>query len=337
MLVRFNRKAASISIQKKKKKDQIEEEDVPLVIFTGWLDKILTPNMMGPDYRSRDIKKRITPQHASHVFSFELSREVLDKTNWVIPEEASLTTTAELNCDIYPLHSFAENASFSGDIYVVEGELTLHNGNLFNGKWQYNKGKHLYEVCGFYLSECWMTSSLKNSSAYQLMGDPSPATTDLSTPYQSGLEWNFDGWLTGGNGLESTTPTPMQEGGWTWNNLQEAIAVEGLDILNNTESSRPSWGLRIYPIPYEKDMAIPDIATGDLTFRFTWIWGVPDAVDNSTGRYYMNVNLTPQYLWHRAVLPEKKVETDYIMPEGDRSHTFMLIPPCRTEGQRVNM
>lgn len=344
-LVSFNKKAASMSVQKGKKKDKIEEEDVPLVIFTGWLDKILTPNMMGPDYRSREIKKRFAPQHVSHVFSLELSREVLEQTNWAIPEDASLSTTAEFNCDIYPIHSFTDNASFSGDIYAVEAELIIHNGNLFNGKWQYNRGNNLYEVCGFYLSECSMNAnlmekesgSLKKSTTHQLMGGPTPATTEVSSPYQSGLEWSFDGWITGGNGLESATPTPLQEGGWTWNNVQDPIAAEGLDILNSSEGGKPSWELRISPLPSERDMAISESATGDLTFHCTWIWGVPQAVDDSADRYYMSVNLIPSYLWHCSLMPQKKIETAIISAGGDSSHTFMIIPPSRVEGQRVNM
>ncbi len=345
-LVSFNRKASSISIQKGKQKDGIDEEEVPLVIFTNWLDKLLKPNALtGTDLKSRDIKKRFAPQHVSHVFPLELSREVLEQTNWAVPDDASLTTTAEFNCDIYPIHSFADNDSFSGDIYAVEAELTIHNGNLFNGKWQYNRGNHLYEVCGFYLSECWMAAnlmekengSLKNSTTHQLMGGPTPATTETSAPYQSGFEWNFDGWITGGNGLESPTPTPLQEGGWTWNNVQEPTAVEGLDILNNSEGGTPSWGLRIYTLPEKRDMQIPAISTGDLTFHCTWIWGVPQAVDDSTDRYYMNVNLIPRYLWHWSLMPENKIETSDISAGGDSSHTFMIIPPSRVDGQRINM
>ncbi len=340
-LVSFNRKACSMSIQKGKQKDGIDEEEIPLVILSGWIDKWLSPTLMGPDFRSRDIKKRISPQHVSHVFTFDLPREVLEKKNWVIPESASLSTTAEFNCDIYQLHSFADNASFSGDIYAVEAELTLHNGNLYNGKWQYNKGKHLYEVCGFYLSECWMNADLMekngnslNVSTSKLIGGPAPAATDVSTPYQSGFEWSFDGWLTGGNGLESSTPTPLQEGGWTWNNTKENEAIKCLGIKNE---GKVSWGLTLYDLPFNRDIVIPDAATGDLTFHCTWIWGVPQAADESTDYYYMNVNLIPSYMWHWSLMPENKIETDFITPGGDTSHTFMLIPPSRVDGQRVNM
>lgn len=342
-MISFNSKASSISIQKGKEIDGIDEEEVPLVIFTGWLDKIFSTTLMGPDFRSRDIKKRISPQHVSHVFRLDLPLEVLEKTKWVIPEDASLSTTAELNCDIYQLHSFADNVSFSGDIYAVEAEITIHNGNLYNGRWQYSRGKYLYEVCGFYLSECWMTAALqekenrdlKNSTIHQFVGGPAPATTDVSTHYQSGFEWSFDGWLSGGNGLESSTPIPLQEGGWTWNNLNEISDVKCLDILNDSKNGISSWGLRIYPLPNERESRIPDIATGDLTFHCSWIWAVPQAKDDSIDRYYMKVNIIPKYLWHRSLQQSNKIETDYIYPSVDNSCTFMLIPPSRKEGQRI--
>ena len=139
-LISFNRKAVSISIQKKKthkEEEPIEEDEVPLVIFKGWLDGILTPNLKGPDFRSKDIKKRFAPQRVSHVFPVDIPSETVKEIGWGVPENVSLSTTAEFNCDIYPLHSFADNASFSGDIYAVEAVLTIHNGNLYNGRWQY--------------------------------------------------------------------------------------------------------------------------------------------------------------------------------------------------------
>ncbi len=341
-LVSFNRKASSMSIHKRYQGEDIEEEEVPLVIFTGWLDKLLSPNLKGPDLRSRDIKKRFTPQHVSHVFSFDLPREILDKTNWVVPEEASLSTTAEFNCDIYPLHSFADNASFSGDIYAVEAEITLHNGNLYNGRWQYNRGNHLYEVCGFYLGECWTRARLMEKDGSEMKGvanaklalNPAPAPTDPSTPYQSGFEWSFDGWLTGGNGLESATPTPLQEGGWTWNNAKENEAIEGLEIKTD-DPSRPHWGLVFCNLPYNVRIPITEGAIGDLTFRCSWIWEVPQAADDSTDRYYMSMDLFPRYLWHWSLMPQNEITIDYIFPRGENTHTFMLIPPSRKEGQRI--
>lgn len=345
-LISFNRKAASMTVGKNRRSTEIiiEEDDVPLVIFTGWLDKLLTPNLKGPDFRSKDIKKRFTPQHVSHVFTIDLPKEVLEKTNWAIPENASLSTTAEFSCDVYPLHSFAENASFSGDLYAVEATLTLHNGNLYNGRWQYtkNNGAWLYEVCGFYLSECALGAKLLEkgnkglaySTGHLLAGGPAPASASGTNSYQSGFEWNFDGWLTGGNGLESATPTPIQQGGWTWNNLADN-AAEDLKIETSTDEGNPSWVLGIENLPFNESTPVPDLATGDLTFHFSWIWAVPQAVDNSTERYYMNINLFTSYMWNWTLVHEKKFEKDNVMQRGDCSNTFLLIPPSRSEGQRI--
>ena len=341
-LVSFNKKAISMSIQKQKthkEEDPIEEDEVPMLIFTGWLDGILTPNLKGPDFRSRDIKKRFEPQRVSHVFPIELPREILKRNNWPLPEKVSLSTTAELKCDIYPMHSFADNASLTGDLYVVEAELTIHNGNLYNGRWQYNRMAGLFEVCGFYLSNLDLRASLlgkgnnglENNVNHQVVGDPAPVSTPASTSYQSGFEWKFDGWLTGGNGLESATPTPLQEGGWTWNNLSENSAT-GIKV---EKGENLSWGLQVDGLPFDRNTPIPDLATGDLTFRCSWIWGVPQATDDSTERYYMGFDIYPVYYWHWSCLPDNKIESDYIMPSGDNSVRFMLIPPSRTEGQRI--
>ncbi len=343
-LVSFNKKASSITLQKREKVTDVtppDEEEVPLVIFTGWLDNILAPNFHGTDFRSKDIKKRFAPQHVSHVFTIDLPLEEMEKSNWVLPEKASLSTTAEFKCDVYPLHSFAENAAFTGDLYVVEADLTIHNGNLYNGLWQYtkNNGAWLYKVCGLYLSDCEFGAKLleksnqgmSTSSMHRIAGGPAPASGTSSL--QTGFEWNFDGWLTGGNGLESAVPTPMQEGGWTWNN-QASADIAGLKVDTSSDNGNPTWILSIEGLPDKKNTAVPDIATGDLTFHCSWIWAVPQAVDNSTQRYYMNVGLNMNYMLNQTSEHENKFEKGLINM-GDCSHSFMLIPPSRAEGQRI--
>ena len=334
-LISFNKKAVSISVQKKNKGEEIGEDEVPLVIFTGWLDDILQTTLKGNDFKSRDIKKRIAPQRVSHVFPIEISSEAIGTSGWGVPENVSLSTTAELKCDVYQMHSFADNASFNGDMYVVEAELTIHNGNLYNGRWQYSQGGHLYESKGFCLSECGVAVSLHeriaeglaHSGTHTMMGGPAPVSTATSSPLQTGFEWGFDGWISGGNGLESATPIPLQEGGWTWNNMvEEAPASFGINL--QTEGGDALWTLTV---PEDGNMD-----SGDLTFHCSWVWGVPQATDDSTGRYYMQVGLNPVYLLTRKLVSGSRTES-MDMPAEVPSARFMLIPPSRVEGQRVNM
>ena len=343
-LVSFNRKAVSISILKKntrREEEPIEEDEVPLVIFTGWLDDILKTTLKGPDYRSKDIRKRFASQRVSHVFPIDIPVEQVKEIGWGIPENVSLHTTAELKCDVYPMHSFADNASFTGDLYAVEAELTIHNGNLYNGRWQYSQGDNLYESYGFYLSDCGLAVSmhervaagLAHSGSHKFAAGPAPVSTAPSSPLQTGFEWNFDGWLTGGNGLESSTPTPLQEGGWTWNNLA-AGDPSVLDIKTMTEEGDVLWTLAVDGLPEERGGAVPSAASGDLTFRCSWIWSVPQATDESDGRYYMQVIMNPLYRWTRAVLPGSRIESKELTPDVS-SACFMLIPPSRVEGQRI--
>lgn len=336
-LVSFNRKAVSISIQKKKthkEEDPIEEDEVPLVIFTGWLDDVLTPNLKGPDFRSKDIKKRFAPQNVSHVFPIDIPASAVMESGWGIPENISVQSTAELAFDIYPMHSFSDNASFSGDIYAVEAVLTIHNSNLYNGRWQYTQGGNLYESSGFTLAQCGfgismherVSSGLAHSGSHKFMVGPAPVSTQSSSSLKSGFEWSFDGWLTGGKGLESPTPTPIQEGGWTWNNVEENSSI-GFDIETMTEGGDVIWTLSV---PEDKDSS----ASGDLTFHCSWIWGVPQATDDSEGRYYMQVDLSPIYRLIRSVKSGSRVESKDLIPEAS-SACFMLIPPSRVESQRI--
>ncbi|MDE6697207.1 MAG: hypothetical protein K2K25_10025 [Muribaculaceae bacterium] len=334
-LISFNRKAVSMSVHKKNKGEEIGEEEVPMVIFKDWLDNILTPNLKGPDLRSRDLKKRIAPQRVSHVFPISIPASSINESGWGIPESISLNSTAELACDIYQMHSFAENTSFFGDIYIVEAQLTIHNGNLYNGKWQYSQGGKQYESRGFCLSDCnfgvslheRIPSGLIHSGKHFCIGGPAPQSAEVSSSLQTGLEWSFDGWISGGNGLESATPIPLQYGGWTWNNLTETSSAV-MDISSMNEGGDVLWTL---VVPEDGNEA-----TGDMTFRCTWIWGLPQATDDSDDRYYMQINLSPLYSWTRSLLSGKQIENK-VIPADAPSACFMLIPPSRIEGQRVDL
>lgn len=342
--VSFNRKAVSMAVKKTtahKEEELIEEDEVPLVIFTGWLDDVLKPTLQGPDYRSKDIKKRVVPQRVSHVFPIEIPKDALNETYWAFPENVSLTSTAELECKIYPIHSFADNASFSGDFYVVEAELTIHNPNLYNGKWQYTQGDKLYESCGFYLSQCVLTSYLYNSEnngmilsdTHMFAGGPAPESADASSLLKTGFEWSFDGWVSTGSGLESTTPNPIQNGVWTWNNTNE-ISGSGLNVSTETPGGNIRWALEVADLPDDREKPVPAAASGDLKFNCSWIWAVPQAKDGSDNLYYMYIDLKPVYRVTRSLLPSNRLDGQYLTPYPQSSY-FMLVPPSRAEGQRI--
>ena len=337
-LISFNRKAVSISVQKSSYQKAgeiiIEEDEVPLVIFTGWLDDVLTPTLKGPDFRSKDIMKRFSPQRISQVFPINIPAEAIKESGWGVPEDVTLRTTAELSCDVYPLHSFADNVSFTGDIYAVEAELTIHNGNLYNGRWQYTQGGRQYESTGFDLSSCKLgigllertSSGLSHSGTHTLAAGPAPVSTEATASLQTGFEWSFDGWITGGNGLESSTPTPIQEGGWTWNNLTESDPI-GFEVKALTDGGDMIWTL-------SADGESEKTESGDLTFRCSWIWMVPQAKDDTDGRYYMNVDMAPVYRLLRNAVSGGRTESKDISAEVPTAR-FMLIPPSRKEGQRI--
>lgn len=340
-LISFNRKAASMSIQKKGHFDTIiDEGEVPLVIFTDWLDEILNPMHLNSDFRSRDIKKRVAPQKVSHVFPIQLPVDVLRESGWGVPDNVTLYTTASLTYEIYPLHSFADNATFTGDFYGVEAELTIHNGNIYNGRWQYTQGSDSFESCGFYLEECGLSISLLergsgglvSSVGQTFVAGPTPDGSNGSS-YQSGFDWTFDGWLSGGNGLESSTPIPLQEGGWTWDN-KATHELSALKIAAISESGSVSWQLGIDNLPATGKDKIPEIASGDLKFHYSFIWALPQAKDDTSDIYYMQVGFNPVYRWTRLKMSDTRLEYKEITPEV-APFRFMLIPPSRIEGQRI--
>ena len=351
-LISFNRKAASIAIQKKYvvQDDIIDEEEVPLAIYANWLDELLSKNLMGGnDLRSRDIKKRFAPQHVKQVFPIDLLENVqgpdwnVQGPEWPLPENASLTATAEVAYDIYPLHSFADNGSSEGDYYVVDAELTIHSADIYNGRWQFTNSSGRFESAGFHLSGCRLEAGMLERSAsglvdcegYGFAAGPAPETAVDSSSCQAGFDWSFDGWLTGGNGLESTVPTPLQQGGWTWSGASSQDIV-GMSVESATDGGHAVWSLTVDKM--SDDGNLPAIATGDLKFRFSWIWKVPEAKDNTDGRYYMQLDFHPFYtITHRYVYDDGSYGEIIRSILYNRSYSmrFMLIPPSRTEGQRI--
>lgn len=334
----FNRKASSITIQKRPKTGDLDDDDVPMAILSDWLEGVFNTRF-NTDFRSFDIRKRFSPQKVKQVFSINLPASDIEESGWGAPEQMSLSTTAEINYDIYPLHSFADNAAYTGDMYLVEGTLTIHNGNLYNGKWKYNQGADLYEAFGMCLASCNFTSSLMEksstgitaSSNYTFMGGPAPAEASNGN-YQSGFDWTFNGWITGGNGLESATPTPIFNGSWTIDNKQ-TYEAKNLMIKSETTDGNVTYTLGVDNLPGDKSAAIPEIANGDLVFHYSWIWAVPQAADDTEGRYYLQVKMNPTFNWYR-IDSSKKIETKQFAP-AVKAQKFMLIPPSRKEGQRV--
>ena len=341
-LTSFNRKANAFSMQRAQLVDGIDDYEVPLFnSFSTWVDKVLTPNLMGPDFRSRDIHKRFTPQKVTHTFLIDLPSDQIEASGWALPENANIHTTADVEYSIYPLHAFADNTDFSGDIYIVEANVKIHNADLFIGRWQYRQGDLLSDLKGFYLSECRLSNSLaelKNgvltaSSEHQLAAGPAPVTGIVTDKYQSGFDWTFDGWLTGGNGLESTTPTPIQEGGWIYDGKAEH-EMKDLEIETVNDASNVSFGLTVMNLPEKGEGLIPEISSGDLVFNYSWIWKVPQAVDDSDYRYFIEIGIEPVYKWHKALRQGSQFEDKTVAPEV-APHRFMIIPPSRREGQRI--
>ena len=335
----FNKKSASIIFQKRPKTGDLDDDDVPMVILSSWLDDVISNNRFNNDFRSFDIKKRFAPQKIKQVFTIDLPAADIEQSGWGVHENMTLSTTAEINYQIYPVHSFNDNASFTGDIYLVEGELTIHNGNLYNGRWKYNQGANLYESFGMCLSSCNFSSSLIEKTAtgltpsatHNLMGGPAPMESSNGI-YQRGFDWTFNGWITGGSGLESSTPTPIFQGNWTMNN-KESYTVKDLAVKAETDGGNVTYTLGVENLPAGESSVIPEIANGNLTFHYSWMWAVPQAADDTDGRYYLQVDMSPIFNWYR-MNSSKQIETKQLNPTV-KSQKFMLIPPSRKEGQRI--
>ncbi len=323
----------------------IDDEDVPLFHFCQWINSVLGSRLTGNDLRSFDIRKRFTSQKVTHTFPIRLDEQQMVNEHWCAPGQLATTATADVNYTIYPLHVFGDGSN-SGDYYAVEAELVLHSAALNNGVWTRRRGEELAQMCGLYLSQCDVTNELLCKQAdgfypfahhYPVGAELHPGSIETSGNYDSGFSWNFDATLSGGIVDDKGNYKLINTANWTWNN-STACTVPNLEIYPNLSASEVFYTLKVNGLPgSESGMGldnIPNIANGDLTFHYSWIWYVPDAKDNSDLRFYMQVGLAPRYQAYQWTDSEDHLTvgefgTNATSSENKNTFRFVLIPPNR--------
>lgn len=282
------------------------DEDVPLFHFSGWVNSVLGNRLKGVDLRTKDIRKRFLPQSITHTFKISLDQRQLIDSHWAGEGQMSLTTTANVTYTIYPLHVF--DGSTTGDYYAVEAEMVLHNAPMDNGKWLRRRGNEVTQMCGFYLNRCNITATLLRntdgsiieSTSHQFADDaiPHPLSTADATIYNPGFDWTLSATVSGGIADSKDNHKLTAYNNWTWSNTVNATQP-GIEIKNNSTGAKVDYTLSVNNLPdANADLTvtpIPDVATGDLTFHYSWIWHVADVDASSDHRFYMQVSVNPIY------------------------------------------
>lgn len=322
--------------------DIIDDEEVPLFHFSNWVNKNTGSLMRGLNLRSKEIKQHFKGQSVTHTFKISLDANQLTSGHWGDPAQLALTTTANVTYDIYPIHVFDGNAT--GDYYAVEAEMVLHNAPVNNGNWTRRRGEELAQISGFYLNRCGITANLLRKSngtitesashAFAEGASPKPASVSDAVFYNPGFEWTIDATVCGGMPDSKDNHKLTSFNSWLWKSTNE-IALPGIEIKNSDNPSNVAYTLLVNGLPGSSDnlnvTPVPDLATGDLTFKYSWIWRVGDVDETSDDRFYMQVGVNPVYQAYQWITGGNMTigEFENAVPASKSTFRFPLTTPNR--------
>lgn len=310
----------------------LDDGDVPLNSFSTWVNRVTTPSFMSNDPFSYNIQRRFRPQEVSHTFSVALTTDQLTEKGWHFGDALSKRASVDILYKIYPMHAFT-GSNVTGDIYVVEAEMTVHSGLMNNGSWTYKVNGNPLVSNGFYLSTCRVNNTIDDSAS--LLVSPAPGLTTDGHTYDGGIEFGFNATLMGGAN-DKLNKGRIDSGSWTWNNLKER-ELQGVTIVNMSDGGKVSFDCNIGGLPVSNKsytVGLPSVATGDMTFCSTWVWNIatPDNADKS---HSVTVGIEPVYAGYtRGTLANDIKVTEFepatnATPDG--TFTFRLIAPERTK------
>ena len=319
--------------------DGIDDGDTPLFHFCKWVNITCGKRYQAVNLRSNDIKQRFTPQSITHTFKVSLDPQQIADEHWGAEGQLTLSTTANLTCNIYPVHVF--EGSTSGDYYFIEAEMVLHNGAMNNGTWARRRGTELTQMAGFYLNRCNISAAMlrKSNGTYSEVGsfaaNPKPANADNAVDYNPGFEWALNATVSGGVPDDKDNHLLTSTNNWKWNSTSKA-ELPGIAINNSSSSAAVDFTLRVNGLPGANDnltvTPVPDAATGDLVFKFSWIWHASDMGEGSKEPYFMEIGINPTYLAYQWITGGKMTigELENALPDSKATFRVPLTPPNRT-------
>ncbi len=318
----------------------IDEGDVPLFHFCGWANSVTGSRYRGVDLRAKDIKRRFLPQNVTHTFKLKLNEKSIVDGHWAAAGQLAITTTANVTYNIYPIHVF--DGSAKGDYYAVEAEMVLHNAPMNNGSWVRRRGDDLTRFWGFYLNNCDISASLltmRNNELYHLNahelvagGESRPASCADASVYNPGFEWTLDATVSGGIPDSKDNHKLTSFNNWTWNN-SSSESLPSVEIKNNAAGADVNYKLLVNGLPQAIEnntlTGVPDVASGDVLFKYSWIWHIGDVDETSDERFYMMVSVNPLYQAYQLMSGGDLIINGFGNAMSECTFRFPVTPPNR--------
>lgn len=335
MLYAFNNVAKFYSLDTLPERFQTDDYSPMINSFVSWITERQKLRAMDVD----DIKSMFTSQSITHAFNIGLKEEI---ANVALSKADVLEkySTIDVSYNIYPLHAFnVPPVSAEGDYYAVESEVTAHNSNMYNGKWTSMHGWVHARLCGYYMSSLKTTSTLMTQNDVKVSdlvfpagASPKPETTVNATSYTESLTWSFNATLSGAASTTTGLTGTVSIGASAQIGSSETRNISDVNILKNSENGVVEYTYEIQNLPtsagLEKDPNIPEVCRADFSMYSSWVWYVPNAKDNSTDEYKINIDIVPKYgayHWYSSAADYD----DYEFNAGNGSYKVGLIAPNR--------
>lgn len=312
----------------------------PLVdSFAGWCRDTYRAGVRSS--ATEAVEDLCTAQSITHTFSIGIEGE-LATVLWSKPDSLKKYSTVDVSYNVYPVYAFdAPSTSSPGDYYLVEGSFTVHNSNMYNGKWTNKHGGVYSRLCGYYLSNFDITTNLMKvkgdtcelytGMSFPAGGTPSPDTTIGSTSYSHSLSWSVSGNVN--IGVTGGKPTATMQAGFSVGCTDtESRTMSDVDIKKNSSNNQVNYNYEICNLPTKAgpaiDPTIPSVAIADMCMYYSWVWYLPDVEAYSEDEYAIQIKMTPiyeGYHWYSSAADYD----DYEFNAGAGEYIIKLIAPSR--------
>jgi hypothetical protein len=265
--------------------------------FVEWIIKDLTNNATPLRMQATAAASQPDPttlfgvQTVTHTFSAAISGRVC-KVTASDPDNLGMSGTITVVTQVTPMHAFDDQAGH-GDYYIMHQEITIPNGQWYNGTWSHKHGGVNARMCAWYMSN-FQLATYENSNTSTIL-QAKPETTVGNTSYTSGMSWNIGGSFTGGTQNGDPLATASISGGVSFSNSQTR-SISDVDVKYMGDGGHSAiWGLVFNNLAsYNWNMSINEPALPSRSTQMLysdWIWYFPNINDNATSGTHLQISM----------------------------------------------
>jgi hypothetical protein len=338
---------------------ELSEDDYVRIInpFIAWLNELNASTKAAPvrltaaDDDRLNIAEEMEAQCTSIQYSVGIGSVKVSNTHNVdINRSSHVVSTV----NIWPFHAFDDQSS-PGDYYVVNQQVTIPNGDWYQGnnlKFSSGPGHHGGAFANhFEISNTCAVNGTGDFSGFQASTlQPSPETVNGVNSYTSGYSWNIGGSLTAKLASQSgTTPSGPTSGtskgigatltgGVTFAN-SKTWSVSNVSVYFQGDGQKTTaWKLSYAPLPQWKiGYRITDPVSAAVNTQMLyadWIWYVPKTNgfgDGDTdGKIALQTSINGSVWTCAYVVANVFHLADYtVKDENVQDYQVSIIPPPR--------